>query len=143
MEETVGFVALAKEQSVETHPLGTRQRRCFHILGTLYDGYAYLLCLAVAAGVLEGRQHDDLWLHVHNLLDYGIQTVAAVNDVSLLDLQLYVGQLNVLRVGHTHNAATQPQLREQGAMDGREDGSPLNGNFNHGAVVVVRARQCV
>ena len=56
----------------------------------------YILYLAIAARVLERREHDDVWLDVHDFLYHRIQTIAAVNNASLLNLFLNPGNLDVL-----------------------------------------------
>ena len=134
VEHSVSLLADTKQQPIEAHPLGTSQGRCLHILGTLDERDAYLLRLAVAARVFEGRQHDDVRLDVHDLLHHGVQAVAAVHDASLCNLFVDIGNLDVLRVGHAHNPVAQSEFRQQGTVDGGEDGCPLDGHLNDGGI---------
>ena len=134
MEQGIGLVAGTKQQTIEAHPFSTCQWRRLHILGTLYQWDSYLLCLTIAATILKRRQHDDIGLHVHNLLDDGVQAIAAVHNAACLDLLLDIRHLDILGVCHTHNMAAQPQFGEQGTVDGGKDGSTLNRYLDNCAV---------
>ena len=113
LEEAVGLVVFAEEQSVELHPLGTGQRRRFHIFCTFYERDVDILEFAVAATILEGREHDDVGLDVDDALDGGIHATTAVGNMSFAHALLYVRNLDVLQVGNGGDALAEPERREQ------------------------------
>ena len=122
------------QQAIEAHPLGTAQRRRFHVLSTLHDGNVYLLQLTIAATVLERRQQQGIGVQVDNLFDDGTHTIATVHDATRGDTLLHVRCLDVLQVGHTRHTRFTMQHREQRAMDRGKDDAATQGRTDDGTL---------
>ena len=112
-KKAVGSLFLAKQHSVEFHPFSTCQRRCFHIFGTLHKRHVYLLQFAITATVLKRRQQNNIRLDINDFLDHRIHTAAAIGNPPLAHLLLNIGNLDILKVGNTHNTVGTSYRRQQ------------------------------
>ena len=133
-KKAVGLVFATVQQAIEAHPLGTAQRRRFHVLSTLHDGNVYLLQLTIAATVLERRQQQGIGVQVDNLFDDGTHTIATVHDATRRDTLLHVRCLDVLQVGHTRHTRFTMQHREQRAVDRGKDDAATQGRTDDGTL---------
>ena len=133
-KEAVGLVFATVQQPIEAHPLGTTQRRGLHIFGTLDDGDVNFFQLTIATTIFERRQQQGIGAQVDNLLNDGTHTVTTVHDSTRRDTRLYVGCLDIFKVGNTRHAFLTMEHREQRAMDGREHHATTQGRADNSAL---------
>ena len=132
MEEAVGTLLTAVEDTIEAQPLGTCQRCRLHILCALYEGDVYLLESAIAAAVLKGGEEDGVRTAVDDLLDDGTHAFADIGYVSEGYLFMNPRYLDVLQVGNASDALLTVKRQEHGAMDGGKDHRTAQGRADNG-----------
>ena len=133
-KQAVGTLLTPEEHSVETHPLGTSQGCCLHILGTLYQRDVDILHLAIASAVLEGRQEDGIGMLVDKLFYNRTHGVATVRDAPLCHLFVDIGHLDVFQVGHPCYLVLGMQHLQQGTMHRGKDDAACQRRADNGSL---------
>ena len=118
-----------KELAIETYPLGTSQRRCLHVFGTLYDGNVQPFHTAIATAVFEWCQQQDIGCHVHNTFDVGIHAVAEVGDASIGQSLTDNGEVDVLLLADANNCIATTQLVYESTMYGSSNARTADRNL--------------
>ena len=102
VEERVGPLLLAEEQSVELDPFGPCYRRFFHVVGTLDERDAEFAHLAITAIVVERRKQDGIGMEGEQLLDVGAERTAYMLYPTLLAELFQPWGMHKLHISHTH-----------------------------------------
>ena len=114
---------LAEEPAIETYPLGTPQCGGLHIVGTLDDGDAQTLEVAVGTGILVGREQDEVGIEADDALAVRGHGTAYVADAASGQCfaDSWIG--DVLCLANSYECIEHAQLFDEAAMGGSEGNS--------------------
>ena len=126
-KEGVCLASLAEEAAIEAYPLGTTQGGGLHVVGTLYDGDAQALEVAIGGGVLIGREQYEVGGEADDTFAAWGHGAADVCDGSRAEglEQAWVG--DVLGLTDACDGVDAAQLLDEAAVGGGEDGGTLIG----------------
>ena len=130
LEKTVCPLLHTEEHAIHPYPLGTCQRRHFHVVGTLHDGDAHLLQSSVAALTLVGGRHEQVGLEVHYLLYVHGIARSQVANLPLGNSLLETGVPEVFRVEDATDVLRNTQFLQQCRVSGRVDGGAPYGHLH-------------
>ena len=131
-KKTISLLLATKEHTIESQPLGTGQRRGFHILSTLDDGDADLLQTPIATTVLERRQEECVRPLVDDLLHHRTHALANIRNPSCLYLILNPRNLDILQISHARDTVLLVKRHQHGAMNRRKHDGTTQGRADDG-----------